>query len=402
METTTLTQRVKAKARELGFSLVGVTHSQPPAHAGVYRRWLAAGRHGEMAYLAGERAVQRRADPRLILPECQSILVLGIPYRNPAGVPKPADGRSVGRMAAFAWGQDYHEVLKPRMRRLVAFVEEAIGHRVPNRWYTDSGPLLERELAERAGLGWIGKNSMLINPERGSYFLLAEILLGIELEPDPPFGADHCGACTRCLEACPTQCILLDRTLDAARCISYLTIELKGAVPPDLRAQTEDWVFDCDICQEVCPWNERFASQAGEAAFYPRQAGPWVDLQTDLLIDTTRFNSKFKDSPVQRAKRRGYLRNMSLAAGNSEDKAQVGPLAELLRNEAEPLARGHAAWALGKLGGEEAQAALELAEQSEADPWALEEIKIALGRTSINWPNGRAAKTGPADQARQR
>ena len=127
METTTLTQRVKAKARELGFSLVGVTHSQPPAHAGVYRRWLAAGRHGEMAYLAGERAVQRRADPRLILPECQSILVLGIPYRNPAGVPKPADGRSVGRMAAFAWGQDYHEVLKPRMRRLVAFVEEAIG-----------------------------------------------------------------------------------------------------------------------------------------------------------------------------------------------------------------------------------------------------------------------------------
>jgi epoxyqueuosine reductase len=378
LEPSALTKKVKSKAQELGFTLVGVTRAQPTAHADVFQRWLAAGHHGEMTYLAAERAVQRRADPRLILPECQSILVLGVPYSNPASAPKPADGRSWGRIAAFAWGDDYHQVLRPRLRELMAFIEEQVGHDVPNRWYTDSGPVAERELAARAGLGWIGRNSMLINPERGSYFLLAEILLGIELESDAPLSTDHCGACTRCLEACPTQCILPDRTIDAAHCISYLTIELKGAVPRQLRSQTQDWVFGCDICQEVCPWNERFASAASDPALAPREGGPWVDVQTGLEITTSEFNKRFKNSAVQRPRRRGFLRNLALAAGNAEGEEHVPALIESLRNEIEPLARGHAAWALGQLGGQAARTALEAAGKSEADPWVMEEIRGAL------------------------
>jgi len=384
-----LTDRVKRKAQAMGFTLVGVTHAQPTDHADVFQRWLAAGHHGDMAYLAAERAVQRRADPRQILPECQCILVLGVPYSNPASIPKPADGRSWGRMAAFAWGADYHQVLRPRLSELMAFIEEQVGHDVPNRWYTDSGPVAERELAARAGLGWIGKNSMLINPERGSYFLLAEILLGIELEPDGPLSIDHCGACTRCLEACPTQCILPDRTIDAARCISYLTIEMKGTVPRQLRTQTQDWVFGCDICQEVCPWNERFAGAAGDPAFAPREGGPWVDVPTGLGITTNVFNKRFKNSPVQRPRRRGFLRNLTLAAGNAGDLEHVPALIELLRNEIEPLPRGHAAWALGQLGGQAARIALEAAGESEADPWVLEEIRIALGKPGLVTPAER-------------
>jgi epoxyqueuosine reductase len=192
---------------------------------------------------------------------------------------------------------------------------------VPNRYYTDTGPLLERDLAQRAGLGWIGKNTCLINPKQGSYFLLAEILLGLELEPDPPFTTDHCGTCTRCIEACPTECILPDRTIDARRCISYLTIELKDDIPEELRPLLGEWVFGCDVCQMVCPWN-RFASPEGDAAFSPRpgRANPEPDPRAGA--DPEAFNRKFKNSPVKRAKRRGYLRNVAVATGNSGMKGQ--------------------------------------------------------------------------------
>ena len=179
MDTQELTHQVKDKARSLGFSLVGVTHPEPPPHLEVYQHWLALGRHGTMDYLARPDAVARRSDPRAILPECQSILVLGIPYGNPQSQPPPTAEGPQGRVAAYAWGDDYHELLKARLRALADFIEEAAGRPVPNRWYTDTGPILERELAQRAGLGWIGKNSMLINPEQGSYYLLAELLVGI-------------------------------------------------------------------------------------------------------------------------------------------------------------------------------------------------------------------------------
>ena len=229
-----LTQAVKAEAHRLGFQLAGVTTPEPPPHFAVFENWLAEGRHGEMLYLAGERSRERRSDPRHILPECQSILVLGMRYPAPLS-DQVRQGCSTGRIASYALGRDYHDVLPQRLKALVLYMEAQVGQEIPNRWYTDTGPVLERDLAQRAGLGWIGKNTCLINPAQGSYFFLAEIFLGIELTFDQPFRLDHCGTCARCLEACPTGCILPDRTLDARRCISYLTIELKGSIPPGMR-----------------------------------------------------------------------------------------------------------------------------------------------------------------------
>ncbi len=232
--------------RQLGFILAGVTSAEPSQHYPNFEEWLADDNHGTMNYLAEERSRIRRADPKQILPECKSILVLGIPY-SPIS---PDSG-----IAAYALGDDYHEVIPPRLQEIVEFIEGQIGYPIPNRYYTDTGPILERDLAQRAGLGWVGKNSMLINPRAGSTFFLAEILLCIELEPDETIVTDHCGTCTRCITACPTEAILPNRTLDARRCISYLTIELRDDIPEELRPRMGNWIFGCDICQMVCPWN---------------------------------------------------------------------------------------------------------------------------------------------------
>jgi epoxyqueuosine reductase len=332
-----LTFTIQNEARRLGFALIGVTIPAPPPHLDVFERWLEAGRHGTMAYLADESARARRADPRLILPECQSILVLGTPY-SPPQLSRRKQG---GQIAAYARGKDYHLVLPERMKQLVEFIETQAGHPIPNRWYTDTGPLLERDLAQQAGLGWIGKNTCLIHPRLGSSFFLSEILLGLELDPDPPFPADRCGTCTRCLDACPTQCILPDRTLDARRCISYLTIENKGDIPVELRGKMGDWVFGCDLCQQACPWN-RFAPQA-DPAF--EETLPPRPLTGELALTPEAFNRAFKDSPVRRAKRRGYLRNVSVALGNLGDPSAL-PALEAALADPEPLVREHADWAI--------------------------------------------------------
>jgi len=290
--------------------------------------------HGTMNYLAEVKSRARRADPKQILPECKSILVLGIPYAPTAN----------SQIASYALGNDYHDVLPQKLQALVDFIEEQLGHSFPNRYYTDTGPLLERELAERAGLGWIGKNTCLINPKEGSTFFLAEILLGIELEPDESFNTDHCGTCTLCIEACPTSCILPDRTLDARKCISYLTIELKEDIPEDLRPFMKDWIFGCDICQQVCPWN-RF-SQPADSAF--KQLIPLPVLTSDLLLTPREFNQRFKNSPLKRPKRRGYLRNLSIAIGNKGDKKDLPMLQKALADE-EPMVKAHAKWAIDQI-----------------------------------------------------
>lgn len=375
----TLAQAIKTEARRLGFDLVGITTPDPPPHVDVFEAWLGAGRHGEMAYLDGERSRQRRADPRQILAECRSIIVLGIRYAAPGEGDKGVeDDGPFGRVAAYAWGADYHDVLPERLKTLVAFIEARAGGYVPNCWYVDTGPLLERELAQRAGLGWIGKNTCLIAPRHGSYFLLAEVLLGIELEPDPPLRADHCGTCTRCIDACPTGCILPDRTLDATRCISYLTIELKGSIPAELRTHIGDWVFGCDACQQVCPWNLRFARPDNDPVFAPRPDVPAPDLRAELDLTAEGFNQKFKGSPVRRARRRGYLRNIAVALGNTLSPATVPGLVSALRNDPEPLVRGHAAWALGRIGSRAAQQALASALESEPEAPVQDEIRLAL------------------------
>lgn len=335
-----LKEKIKAKSRQLGFLLAGVTTPDPPPHISTFEHWLAQGRHGTMGYLAEERARVRRADPRAILPECKSILVLATPYS-----PSRDEGiRDRGQIASYAWGEDYHEVLPTRMKELVQFIEEQVGGPMANRGYTDTGPILERDLAQRAGIGWIGKNTCLIHPQHGSYFLLSEILLDLELEPDAPFVTDHCGTCRRCIEACPTDCILPDRTLDARRCISYLTIELKEAIPPELRAKLGSWVFGCDICQQVCPWN-RFAGE-GDASF--GSANPLPSLTEDLIVSAREFNQRFKRSPVKRAKRRGYLRNVAVALGNTADLHVLPVLQNALDHE-EPLVREHVKWAIEQI-----------------------------------------------------
>ena len=372
-----LTQAVKAEAHRLGFHLVGVTTPEPPPHAAIFEHWLAEGRHGEMGYLAEERSRQRRADPRMILPECQSILVLGICYPASLGVPAEPDSLT-GRIASYAWGLDYHEVLPRKLKALVVFIETALGRKVPNRWYTDTGPLLERDLAQRAGLGWIGKNTCLINPALGSFFFLAEILLGIELAVDQPFQQDLCGTCRRCLDACPTGCILPDRTLDARRCISYLTIELKGAISPDLRPLLGNWVFGCDVCQQVCPWNIRFAYRKFEQAFARRTVLSELKIHQVLSLSPQDFNRLFKDSPLRRAKRRGFLRNTALALGNWGAPQALPALVQALISDPEPLVRAHAAWALGQIGNEDALKALRQASSIEEDVAVQEEIRRAI------------------------
>jgi epoxyqueuosine reductase len=340
-----LSQAVKNEAQRLGFSLAGITTPESPPHWSAYENWLAVGRHGSMEYLANERARQRRRDPRLILPECKSILVLAIRYPNPGAIPS-ATGLS-GRVAAYAWGVDYHIVIPKRLRALVAFIEILTGSPVSNRWYTDTGPLLERDLAQRAGLGWIGKNTCLINPGAGSYFLLAEILLGIELEPDAPFSADRCGTCTRCIEACPTGCILADRTIDARSCISYLTIENKGEIPSDLRSKLGTWTFGCDICQIVCPWNKKAEGEV-DPEFAPHPGVPHPDLAAELSLTAREFNRKFEYSPILRARRRGYLRNVAVALGNS-GKTEATQALEMALTDEDLIVRAHAAWAKEKL-----------------------------------------------------
>ncbi|MEK7278249.1 MAG: tRNA epoxyqueuosine(34) reductase QueG, partial [Chloroflexota bacterium] len=278
-------------------------------------------------------------DPRLIFPECKTILVAALPY--------PA-GNTTGPVADYALGDDYHDVIPRQLRELVAWLESETGRPIAHRIYTDTGPLLERELAQRAGLGWIGKNTMLINPRAGSYFLLGEALIDLELPPDPPFAADHCGTCTRCMDACPTGAILDGRALDARRCISYLTIELKDSIPEELREKTGSWIFGCDICQAVCPWNVRFAATlAPDAALAPHHPSP--NLAAELSLTAEQFNAKFKGSPIKRARRRGYLRNVAVALGNTGGAGALPALEKCLDSETDPLVREHVEWGARKI-----------------------------------------------------
>ncbi len=247
-----LTQRIKNHAHGLGFDLVGITPAAPSEQADFYAHWLDQGYAGDMAYLARPYAVAKRSDPRQVMPKARSVLMVALNYYQ-GQVQSPATGQR-GRVSRYAWGDDYHILMWGRLDQLAGLIQIEAGKRIFHRRYVDTGPLLERELAARAGLGWFGKNTMLINPQFGSWLFLGALLLDLELDYDAPFEADRCGSCSRCLRACPTRCILPGRTLDASRCISYLTIELKRAeLPAELRPLLGDWVLGCDVCQDVCP-----------------------------------------------------------------------------------------------------------------------------------------------------
>ncbi len=318
-----LAEQVKHRARELGFGLAGVAPVGPATTHKRYLDWLAHRYHGKMGYMARPDAVARRADVRELLPSARSIVVVGINYYqeiddgSTPGVQEEQEGW--GRVARYAWGDDYHAVIIAKLEQLAEFVQAQAGRPVEFKVCVDTSAILEREWAVRAGLGWIGKNTLLINPQAGSWFLLGELLLDLDLEYDQPFATDHCGTCTRCLDACPTHCILPGRELDASRCISYLTIELRDEIPTELREQMGDWIFGCDICQEVCPWN-RFARRTSEPAFAPRNTA--IDVRELAGIDEETFRARFVDSPIRRARRTGLARNGAVVAANQESSRE--------------------------------------------------------------------------------
>lgn len=343
MDRTTLTQKIKERAQELGFPLAGVTTPDPPAHLEFFHDWLQSGYQAGMDWIGSGRSLERRADPRAILPACRSILVLGSPY------PAPRGNLGGGNIASYALNKDYHDVLGNRLQALVEAIENWVGGAVPNRWYTDTGPLLEKELAMRAGLGWIGKNTVLINQEYGSYFFLSEILLGIDLTADEPITEDHCGSCARCLITCPTRALREPYTLDARRCISYQTIENREEIPEDLRPSMGDWIFGCDICQIICPWNKP-GKEAPDILedFQPREELLAVDPVQELGLTQAEFSARFQGSPIKRAKRRGYLRNVAIALGNRGEEDAL-PALEAAADDPQPLIRSHAAWAIQQI-----------------------------------------------------
>ncbi len=374
-----LKQQIKQRASELGFALCGVTTPDAPPHQEEYAQWLADDMHGEMGYLATERARERRADPRMILPECESILTLAMNYFQ-GEWPHTAEEHT-GRVARYAWNDDYHDVMLERLQELVEFITTEADRPIAHKIYTDTGPLLERELAQRAGLGWIGKNTNLINPRIGSWLLLAEVLLDVSLPPDEPLTTDHCGTCTACITACPTDAILTDpRRVDSRRCISYLTIETKGEIEEDMRAGIGDWVFGCDICQDVCPWNVRFAEANLDPAFAPRTTIPNPELTALLAMSQEEFSRTFRGSPIKRTKRRGLLRNACVVLSNSGNATAVPALAEALSNSEEPVIRAHAAWALGEIASLKAHEVLSRADAKENDLSVMSEIEAALER----------------------
>jgi len=337
-----LEARIKAQAYGLGFDLVGLTRTGPAQTADAFDEWLQAGHAAEMEYLA--RGAEKRRDSRRLVDGARSAVVVAMHYggREPSGP-----------VARYARGDDYHEVMVERLGALHTCVDAWVGAPVRGKAYVDTGPILERDLARRAGLGWFGKNTMLINRGVGSFFFLGVLLLDLDLEADAPFETEHCGTCTRCLDACPTEALGAPGVLDARRCVSYLTIELKGAIPPDLREQIGGLLYGCDICQEVCPWNVRFARPLpADSPYAAREAlgsGDAPTLARQVLgMTPPEFRVAFKGSPMKRAKLRGLKRNAAVVLGNVGTADDAGALTRALDDD-EPLVREHAAWALRRL-----------------------------------------------------
>ena len=369
----TLARLAKAHAYAVGFDLVGVTALGPAETSREFESWLAEGRAGTMHYL--ERGAEKRRDTRLPLPGTTHAIVVGLDYggREPSGP-----------VARYARGDDYHDVMDAMLRELHRRIARDAGREVLGKPYVDTGPLLERDLARRAGLGWFGKNTNLINPDRGSFFFLGALVLDLELETDAPFEADRCGTCTRCIEACPTEAITAPRELDARRCISYLTIELRDEIPIELREGVGDRIYGCDVCQDVCPYNIKFAQALKVPEFAPRAFLAGKDAATlaqDLLALTQEeFSAAFKGSPMKRAKLRGLKRNAAVVLGNAGDPSALPSLIAAL-SDSEPLVREHAAWALGEIGSDEATASLlSRTEGEDGDPRMVAALRSAISR----------------------
>jgi epoxyqueuosine reductase len=368
-----LASLILERALELGFDDAAIVPAEEPAHYGALREWLDAGMHGEMAYMA--RHAELRRHPGGVLPGARSVVAVSMSHR-PEG-----DGGEAGGVARYARGADYHKLVRKRLAQLGELVREELGASgVPGaetRACVDSAPILERDLAVRAGLGWFGKSANVISQRLGSYLFLGELLVTAELPEVSRAAPDRCGTCTACIAACPTGAIVAPYRVDARRCISYLTIELRGSIPRELRAAIGDHLFGCDICQIVCPWNRK-APALREAAFRPRTEVAGLSAVELLGMDATRFEVISRGSPIRRTGRDAMARNAAVVLGNSCDERAVPALIAALEGDRSHLVRGHAAWALGRIGGREARAGLERAREREGDRSVREELEAAL------------------------
>ena len=390
-----LETRLRAMARELGAAAVGITRitdSLVSLDSERLASWLAAGFAGEMGYMKRDPA--RRGDPRASLPGARTLIALAFDYAYPSDEERVRSMRRLhgaGRVARYARGRDYHRVLPKRLEQLLSFLLKELPG-ASGKIYVDTGPVLERAWAERAGLGWMGKHSLLIRQKGGSWFLLGVILLDRDLIPDSP-AQERCGTCRRCLDICPTGAIVAPYRVDSRRCISYLTIELRSAIPRSLRPLVGDYIFGCDECQEVCPWN-RHAAEARLEDYRPRDGVLDTPLVEWLGIDEASFRRRFSGSPIHRAGRDGFLRNVCVALGNRRDAEAVPHLAETLTVDPSALVRAHAAWALGRLPGGSARLALRRAHERERD----EEVRVEI-EAALNEPiTGEVNRSGTASR----
>lgn len=384
-DSTALANHVRDEARNIGFDLVGISRAIAPSGFDHLQSWLERNYEGEMQYMRRREAAYEHPDG--VLPGTKSVIVTALNYHvsnTPVGAGLSAgtnNGLSqpsaIGKVASYANGTaDYHDVIRKMLKQLgKALHQAAPGCRT--RPVVDTAPLLERDFAKIAGLGWFGKNTMLINKHAGSWLFLGALLTDVELEPDAPHDTSHCGTCTRCLEACPTDAFAAPYVLDARKCISYLTIELRDQpIPTQLREGMQDWIFGCDICQDVCPWNRKPGDTSVPEFQPPDDLSP-LDLKWLLSLNDDEFRTRFRKTPFDRPDRTGLLRNAAIAAGNSGDDSMVPSLIACLHDD-EPLVRGAAAWGLGKLGGQSAIDALSERSATETDSVVQTEIESAI------------------------
>ncbi len=379
VESTTLTERIASLAAELGFDLFGVAPALPPPPLDAYYEWLARGYHADMAYLARADHLARRADPRLLLPGVQSVICVGVRYGGGDLPESASEDPARGRIARYAWVMDYHPALLSRLERLAGRVESEMGAPAAWRAVVDSGPVLERAYAARAGLGFIGKNTCLIHPKAGSWFFLGELLTTLDLAPTALRVRTDCGTCRRCLDACPTGALVAPYVLDARRCTSYLTIARKGPIPPALRAPLGSRIFGCDICQEVCPFQRSADARPSRILTPINDVDAIAPRLTDLLaLNEETFHRRYTGTSIVRAGRRVLARNAAIALGNRGAGDAVEALAAALAGDPAPLVRSHAAWALGRIHTAAALQALTECQARESDAHVLAEIAQAL------------------------
>ena len=363
-----LVKTLREAATREGFSLFGIAPAVPlPGYPNLLS-WIDAGYAGNMDYFANRKAAYEH--PRSVLEGARSIIALAYPYDAADTTPITA---GMGKVARYVWsGIDYHDTIHPKMKQLcqILLTESPESHA---RGVVDTAPLMEREIAKQAGLGWTGKNTLLLNKQQGSYFFLACVLSDLELPYDPMHETDHCGTCRACLDACPTNAFPEPGVLDASRCISYLTIEHRDPIPLTLRDGIGEWLFGCDICQEVCPWNRKPAQRAT----HPETALDTLDLSQLFDLSDEQFRQRFRKTPLWRTRRKGVLRNAAIVLGNQQQMSGLPALIRGLKDK-EGLVRGASAWALGKIGGDQANAALESSRDTERDPQVLGEIELAL------------------------